>query len=103
MPRWNTPVRDWTVFYKHGKYRFGEKTLQSGVTIFGRKKKNGNRLASSATIRRSIAKTAEQEKGIHCALAFPKINLGNSAKTPRVTIILPKPPTEGKMTTPAIG
>lgn len=107
MAKYNTPPKDWVIRMPKGlnmgKRKFATRTLQQGVTQFSRKKKNGSRLASSATIRKSVKATAELEKSVHCGLAFPKINLKNPAATPRVVIVQRKPPTEGRFTVPSIG
>jgi hypothetical protein len=79
MARYNTPPRDWSVklpadLRKASRGRFTDCTLQQGVTVFSRKKKNGNRLASTSQIRRSINKTANKPLTT-IAVAFPKMPL----------------------------
>lgn len=95
MARYNTPVTDWTVKLPPGvrtkTKRVGFKTLQQGVTIFSRKKKNACRLSSASQIRRSIEKTTQKGKQVGCKAVFPKISLhGEPQEKPKVKIFAKK-------------
>lgn len=54
MARWKTQPFDRNLqkYYPHGSHKYGIETVQEGVQEYGRKKKNGNRLASLAEVRR---------------------------------------------------
>lgn len=94
MPRWNTPVRDWSTNKIVGRkvtkaqrkflleseglqvaLRPGIRTLQEGVMEFTRKKKNGCRLASNAMVKHGGKTTQRKHKISCCSEVFKPIPL----------------------------
>ncbi len=81
MARYNTPVRDWTVrmpasLRRPSRDETTEKTIQQGVTVFSRKKKNGSRLTSTRVIKATTI--GPKGRTMACGSVFPKIAFKNS-------------------------
>lgn len=70
-------IEGWTVRYRHGKYRYGTRMVQSRMT-FPAKRKKGCRLASASQIRNSIGQTTTMTNVACLAFAMPKIPLPNT-------------------------
>jgi hypothetical protein len=68
-------IEEWRVFYPHGAKKYGTRIKQDGRAEFTKKKKNGNRLASLAEIRRQGNVKQQKMKHVSCALAFKKISI----------------------------
>lgn len=78
MPRYHTPVRDWDCrvpakFRRNKSQVMGIATLQQGVMMFTRKKKNGSRLLSGSMISHGTKLTQRKHKVFGHLAAFPPI------------------------------